>query len=135
MEEEAVAATSGTRTYAEAKHFSKKDPRQPARGYYSLLANLTTYCILLRTLFGKKSSAYKGTWAVRRTMKQLEQKQSDFSAMYCKQITWAILDDSRQYFNTILTMDDFLEYQRTGDVEDIEFPTSCLLYTSDAADE
>ena len=46
--------------------------------------------------------------------------------MYCKQITWAILDGSRQYFNTTLTREDFREYEKSGDMDDIEFPTSIL---------
>ena len=127
LDEEVIALTPGTHTHAEANQLSKKDPIQPAQGFHSLLANMTTSCVLLRTMSGKRSGTYKGNWAVCRTMKTLEQKQSKFTSIYCKQITWGVLDDSHQCFSRILTNEDFGDFHKTGKINFSQsmLPTLC----------
>ena len=108
-EEQCAAETKGTRTLLESRKLSKKDPRAPAGDYYTLMANLTTYAMFLRGMFGKDCNHYAAVWSLRRTIKGRENKQTRFTGQYVRNITWAVLDDARQFFATHLTKEKFLK--------------------------
>ena len=82
-------------------------PRIPARGYHALLANITSYSTILMALFGNKCGHYKGVQVLLELMRGLFDKQSYFTHQYCKEITFAILDDSRRFFSNYITPDKF----------------------------
>jgi hypothetical protein len=115
--------TESTRTLSESRQLSKKAPRIPARGYHALLANITSYSTLLMALFGRNCGHYKGVQVLLELMRGLSDKQSYFTHQYCKEITFAILDDSRRFFSNYITPDKFNMgiYHNT-----LVFPTSML---------
>ena len=115
--------TRGTRTLAESRTLSKKDPRSPARSYHGLLANIASYATLLLALFGESCGHYKGVTVLFEIIQNLHERQSYFTHLYCKEITFAIIDDSRRFFSTSITTEKFNAgiYHNT-----LTFPTSML---------
>ena len=78
---------------------------------------------MLVALFGHKCGHYKGVQVLLELMCGLFDKQNYFTHQYCKEITFAILDDSRHFFSNYITPDKFNMgiYHNT-----LVFPTSML---------
>jgi hypothetical protein len=101
---------------------SKRDPRPPASNYHELKLDLGTFCALLWVLFGDKCDYFENCFAL------LTMLDSDnifanahaFTPLICRQITWAIINDSRQYFFRTITADHFSSGR-------VRWPTSLLM--------
>jgi hypothetical protein len=137
-----TAAKSAIRKYEKAKEQSKRNRSlaeaeqelaAPAYDlgalpddYNELLRCIGTYCALLFVLFGGKCSFYKHCYALWTTMNSdlvYEQRQTFFTVLFCRQIVWAVLAESRVFFSRRLSVDDF-----TGvHPDDVEYPRSQLL--------
>ena len=93
--------------------------------YNELLRCLGTYCALLHTLFGNKCSFYRNCFRLWTEMNSevVCEKREKFSALFCRQIVWAILEESRAFFAQRLSVEDFDNAQLP---EDIPYP-SCSL--------
>lgn len=94
--------------------------------YNELLRCVGTYCALLFALFGERCSFYKHCYALWKTMNSdlvYEQRQTTFTALFCRQIVWAILAESRVFFSTRLSVDNFA----VAHADDIQYPRSQLL--------
>lgn len=94
--------------------------------YNELKLCLGTYCALLYALFGKHCTFYRHCYEIWTTMNSdlvQEQRSTMFDVLFCRQIVWAIIAESRCYFAQRLTTDDFA----VAHPEDIEYPTSRLL--------
>lgn len=121
--EEALQESKGNRTLEEAFKASTTDPRYPPSTYHELRLLTATYAGLLAVLFGPRCDHFQKVWNLYNIMKNeaVEEKRHDFTATLCRQIVWAILDDSRGFFNQRLHPDRF-----TLPIEQIPFPTSLL---------
>ena len=93
--------------------------------YNELHQCIGTYCALLFSLFGKRCSFYKQCYALWQTMNSdlvYEQRQKFFSVLFCRQIVWAVIAESRVFFSNRMSVDDF-----TGvHPDDIQYPRSQL---------
>lgn len=93
--------------------------------YNELLRCLGTYCALLHTLFGNKCVFYRNCYKLWTEMNSevVCEKREKFTALFCRQIVWAILEESRAFFAQRLSVDDFDNAQLP---EDIPYPTCSL---------
>ena len=116
--------SKNTRTLADAEKLTKYDPRPAPDDYNELLRCIGTYCALLHTLCGPRCQFFRHCYAVWATLDSdhVADRRQFFSPTFCRQITWAIIEDGRSYFSQRMTPDDFL----VEDVDEIEFPTSTL---------
>lgn len=107
--EQAVQFTEKNQSLSEALLLGKRDPRQPPSSYHELKLDLGTFCALLWTLFGDRCDYYDNCLALYNMLdsESVFANASNFTAAICRQITWAVLNDSRQYFFKTLTTDDF----------------------------
>jgi hypothetical protein len=121
--EEALLASKGNKTLEEAFKVAASDPRHPPTTFHELRLLIATYASLLNVLFGPLCDHFKKVWNLYGIMKDadVEEKRLDFSAVLCRQIVWAILDDSRGFFNKRLHPDKFCLPK-----EQIPFPASLL---------
>lgn len=137
-----TAARSAIRKFEKAKEQSKRnrslaeaeqDLAAPAYDlgalpddYNELLRCIGTYCALLFVLFGGKCSFYKHCYALWTTMNSdlvYEQRQTFFTVLFCRQILWAVLAESRVFFSRRLSIDDFAGVHP----DDVEYPRSQLM--------
>ena len=63
--EAAEQLTQATRVLEEALKLQRGDPQAPASNYFELKLNITTYCVLLHTLFGDKCRYYAALMRIR----------------------------------------------------------------------
>lgn len=107
--EQAVKFTERNQSLSEALLLGKRDPRQPPSSYHELKLDLGTFCALLWTLFGDRCDYYDNCFALYNMLdsESVFANAPNFTAQICRQITWAVLNDSRQYFFRMLTTDDF----------------------------
>jgi hypothetical protein len=107
--EQAVKFTEKNQSLSEALLLGKRDPRQPPSSYHELKLDLGTFCALLWTLFGDRCDYYDNCFALYNMLdsESVFANAPNFSAQICRQITWAVLNDSRQFFFRTLTTDDF----------------------------
>ena len=97
--------------------------------YDDLLRCLGTYCALLFTLFGKRCTFYRHCYQIWTTMNSdycLNRRQN-FTVLFCRQIVWAIIEESRAFFTQRLSPDDFI----ADHPEDVKYPRSKLLRIDD----
>ena len=86
--------------------------------YNELLRCLGTYCALLYALFGKRCPFYRHCYALWTMLNSdlVCDKRDKFSALGCRQIVWAIIEESRIFFSKRLAVDDFLNAQHPDDI-------------------
>jgi hypothetical protein len=120
--EQAALLTARNHTFSDALLLSRRDPRQPAASYHELKLDLGTFCALLAVLFGEKCDYFDNCFALLRMMDSdcIFANAHNFTPLMCRQVTWAIINDSRQYFFRTLTADQFLSGQ-------VRWPTSLLM--------
>jgi hypothetical protein len=125
--EEAIDKTEMSRTLRKAEKLAKTETRAPPRTYYTLKLNVATYSALIFVLYGRYCNLYKKLMVIYGILcsKDVNTCCDAFKPMICKQITWAIYDDSRSFFAKRLLPEHFK-------MLDIPFPTSMLddIYTS-----
>jgi hypothetical protein len=98
--ERAVEETMATRTLKEAEKLASSNKRDPPTDYFSLKVMVGTYAALLNVLFGEKCHLYEMMMKLYKIL-DLEEvfiNRYAFDALKCKQITWAIFEDSRAFF-------------------------------------
>ena len=83
----------------------EKVVRQPASNYWDLKQNIGTYMALLWVLFGDRCDYFINLNKTHDIMDlpEVQQFHQKFSAEICRRISWAIIDDGRSFFNTVLT--------------------------------
>ena len=93
--------------------------------YHELLRCVGTYCALLHALFGSRCVFYRHCYALWTAMNSdlVYEQRDDFDVLYCRQIVWAVLMESRVYFSKQMSVEDF-KYVHP---DDIRFPKSNLL--------
>jgi len=107
--EEAADESQGTRTHAEALRLKKTDPRQPPRNWYELKEMCATFAALLWVLFGDQCPLYAQILQLWRVVNHpsIKAVKSTFGKVRCAQITWQILEETRQFFGMRLGPNDF----------------------------
>jgi hypothetical protein len=120
--EHAMQLTERNYTLKDALGLTRKDPRPPASTYLELLHDVGTFCALTRTLFGEQCDYFQNLfdlWTMLNS-KQVYAKSEQFGPQMVRQITWAILEDSRQFFFKTMTEEELA----WGNAR---FPTSNLM--------
>ena len=137
-----TAARSAIKKYEKAKEQSKRNRSMaeaelelsaPAYDlgalpddYNELHRCIGTYCALLFALFGKRCSFYKQCYLLWTTMNSdlvFEQRQKFFTVLFCRQIVWAVIAESRVFFSQRMSIDDF----KGVHPDDIQYPRSQLM--------
>jgi hypothetical protein len=109
IREQTAEDSKTNRTLAEALKLAALESRQPASGSLELKLNIATYLAKLWALFGETCHLYQKVAQIHQLFRQpavMAAKQA-FTPLLCRQITWAIYKDSRQFFATRLHPDDF----------------------------
>ena len=98
--EQAIEETRATRTLKEAERIAASNKRDPTVEYHSLKLMVATYASLLYVLFGSKCHLYEQVLTIYKVLNQDEvfANRLAFDAVKCKQVTWAIFEDSRSSF-------------------------------------
>ena len=118
------------RTFAEEEALqAEKHITTCPEDYNELLRCLGTYCALLHTLFGDRCMFFRHCfllWTVMNSDYVLERR-AHFSALFCRQVVWAIIEEGRYYFSQRMSPDDF-----TGMLPyEIKYPHSSLYKLED----
>eukprot|EP00956_Cyclotella_meneghiniana_P035464 scaffold115205_cov57-Cyclotella_meneghiniana.AAC.3 len=120
--EEAMNMSNNNRTFREAEKQTKVAARRPPTTYWTLLLNVATFATFLRVLYGKECDLFKQVWVVFKTleMEEVFMCRDAFTPLKCKEVTWAIYEECRNYFRVLKTPDEFLAD------EPVEFPEAAL---------
>ena len=106
----ALKATEQTRQFEDyVKYVKGTVVRQPVSNYWDLKQNIATYMALLWVLFGDRCDYFINLNKIHAVMDlpEVQQLRQKFSAEICRRISWAIIDNGRSFFNTVLTQQDF----------------------------
>lgn len=126
--EEAVAKTGNSMTYeeykAKKKHGSGLAQTTPPENYGDLKLCVNTFCAFIHTLFGPRCDYYKGLMEIRDTLllRTVQYNRESFDVDVCRRITWAIINDGRGFFDTVMLSGHF-----KGTIKgNLKWPTSGL---------
>ena len=97
--------------------------------YDELLRCLGTFCGLLHTLFGPRCALYRQCYQIWTTMNSdyVLRRREMFGPLFCRQIVWAIIEESREFFSQRLSPDDFI----VDHPEDVKFARSRVIRIDD----
>ena len=111
--EQAAQLTARNHTLADALLLSRWDPHAPGTTYHELKLDLGTFCALLTVLFGEKCDYFHNCFALFRMLDSdcIFANTHNFTPIMCRQIAWAIINNSCQYFFKTLMADRFLSGQ------------------------
>ena len=126
--EKAKDQSKRNRSFAEAEqeqNNSAYDLGALPDDYNELLRCIGTYCALLHSLFGPKCAFYKHCYAIWETMNSdlVYEQRHLFTVLFCRQIVWAFIAESRVYFSQRLTEEDFSGIPP----DEIQYPRSQLI--------
>lgn len=102
--------SGGNVTLSEALNLGRNAPRPPPDTYSDLKTCIGTYCAMLWTLFGNQCEYFQKLHELYTCLEseRVEESWANFSPLLCRQITWAIIDDGREYFAMAMLPDKFL---------------------------
>lgn len=108
-QEEAWNRSDGNRTLKEAEKQTKVAPRKPPTGYFTLVLNVATFACLLRVLYGPNCDLFKKVWVIYQTldMDEVFGCRDAFTSIKCKEVTWAIYEECRNFFRKLTAPEDF----------------------------
>lgn len=123
-QEEIWDATKGNATYVEVvKQAKSKDVCHPPHEFGELRSNISTYCALLFTLFGEGCDLYRSMLQVLQVLSHpfcMQNKQA-YTPEVVRRIIWAIIVDTRSFFDDIKLAEDFIDQGHY-----MQFPASTL---------
>ena len=72
--------------------------------------NIAIFCALLFCLFGEGCDLYRSMLDICKILKNpfCSQNKAAYTQEVCRRITWAIIVDTRQYFDDIKLAEDFI---------------------------
>ena len=123
--EQAEERSRNTRTLAEDEAMqNERISTTCPESYDELLRCLGTYCALLHTLFGKRCMFFQHCFLLWEAMNSdyVLERRSHFTALFCRQVVWAIVEEGRAYFSKRMSPDDFAGVNPY----DLKFPRSSL---------
>lgn len=106
------ADTKSTDTFA-ARQTRKKskasDPRDPPDDYGELLKMITTFAGLVWVHFGDKCDLYQCICQIHDILrdKSVQARKEHYTALICRTITWALIEDSRYFFTQTMMPAEF----------------------------
>lgn len=105
----ARARAEGTRTEGDIYDELSEGPRAPARSYYELRENLITFTGIVYVLYGTKCDYYKCLLQLSKIilMERVVKHRNKFTAKLCKEITWRVIDEGRDFFSSRYGPEDF----------------------------
>eukprot|EP00956_Cyclotella_meneghiniana_P006571 scaffold8672_cov40-Cyclotella_meneghiniana.AAC.1 len=98
--EQAAASTEANRTKNEKEKQLKGESRDPPSNYWAVKLTVATTAALMSVCYGEKSRLYKNLMHLYEVLTEdtVAQASLAFTPAYCRQITWAIIDDMKIYF-------------------------------------
>lgn len=117
-------ATKGNATYVEViKQAKSKDVCHPPHDFGELRSYISTFCTLLFTLFGDGCDLYRTMISILQILSHpfsMQNKQANTPEVV-RRIVWAIIVDTRSYFDNIKLAEDFMEQGQY-----LQYPVSTL---------
>jgi hypothetical protein len=116
--------TKGNATYIEViKQAKSKDVSPPPHDFGELCSNIATFCALLFTMFGEGCDLYRSMLQILQILSHpfCMQHKHAYTPEVVRCIVWAIIVDTRSFFDDIELADNFVEQ---GDY--MQFPASML---------
>ena len=109
-QEQAARDSAGNTNFKEALARLSSTPKRPPENYYSLKLNIATTCACLFVLYGVKCDLYVKLLGLLEVLKEESVMNciSAFTPLLCRQYTWAIYMDCRQFFSQRKMPQDFL---------------------------
>jgi hypothetical protein len=122
LQEQAAEDSKQNRTLAEALKLAQAEGRWPANNPLELKLNIATYLSLLWALFGETCHLYQKLPQVYNLLHlpAVLAAKHVFMPLLCRQIMWAIYEDSQNFFARCLHPDELV----VG--KPISFPVSLL---------
>jgi len=130
--EEALEATAGNMMYDEyrrRRQGTAAAKAEPPETFFELQISVNTFCAFLWTLFGDECDYYKSLMDIRDILllQEVAYIRTAFTPDICRRITWAIIDDGRAFFNTVMLRGHF-----DGSIRRVRWPTSNLAVIGEA---
>jgi hypothetical protein len=104
--QQATNESEANRTLADAMKMSSAEaaPRSPPMDYYDLCTMLGTFAALLFALFGAGCDFFASVFDLYNILisDRVVDIKGCFTSLYCKQITWAVIEEGRTFFGTKL---------------------------------
>lgn len=118
--------SAANRTLSESLKLGESTPRSPPTDYHDLCTMLGTFAALLFALFGGRCEFFAAVFDLYKVLisPRVVDIKGCFNSLYCKQITWAVIEEGRTFFGTQLHPRVF-QPEFSGQ---IDWP-SCLLQT------
>jgi hypothetical protein len=101
--------SSTNRSLSEAMSLTKSAPRPAPDTYTDLKASVGTFCALIWALFGDGCEYFRKLFQVYLCLDSDRacEDWANFTPLLCRQITWAIIDDGREYFSQTMLPERF----------------------------
>lgn len=98
--DQAATSTEANRTKSEKEKQLKGESRNPPDNYWGVKLNVATTAALVSVCYGEKNRLYANLMHIYEILKEdmVVQASMAFTPFYCRQITWAIIDDMKSYF-------------------------------------
>lgn len=123
---QAQALSVNTRSYSEALQFQKGEEHTPPENYLEFKLMLGTFCAWLFALYRHRSDLFIKNFALYQvlTSEAVARKAHQFLPLFCRQATWAILEDARFFLSQRLHPNVFAPgFEQRGP---ISYPYSLL---------
>ena len=124
--EDIWAETKNNATFYEVtRQTGNKVVRSPPSDLTELRQNISTFCALLWCLFGEGCDLWRSIESINRILNHpfSSQNKTAYTPEVCKRIVWAIIVDTRQFFDDIKLREDFINHRGPGK---FPFPVSVL---------
>ena len=123
--EDIWAETKNNATFFEVtRQTSNKVVRSPPSDLTELKQNISTFCALLWCLFGEGCDHYRSMLNIFGNLNNpfSGQNKIAYTPEVCKRIVWAVIVDTRQFFDDIKLQDDFINHRGSN----FPYPVSML---------
>ena len=112
-------------SFSDAEKTIERDSATCPDDYNELLRCLGTFCALLHTLFGSRCGFFVHCTRLLHSLdsEYVYDRRRFFTATFCRQLVWAMVEEGREYFSHRLSPSDFEGVHP----DDIEYPESNVL--------
>ena len=101
MWEQAARETENNRTFREAASRLKGETRDPPSNFWQVEVMVATTAALMSVLYGERCPLYINLMKIHDILQEntVQQQKGAFTKLFCRQLTWAIYDDMRNFFS------------------------------------
>jgi len=109
QQELAEELSANNRSLSEAITLTKSAPRAPPDTYNDLKIAVGTFCAFIWALFGDSCEYFQKLYELYLCLDgdRACEDWANFTPLLCRQITWAIIDDGREYFSQTMLPERF----------------------------